>query len=84
MDNRRARVAYYQYLMALPTYEKPIELQLGRPITSAYIDIRQMNAPAIMKWLRYELRRGTLPKEATTSNLYESFADWYRHGNRDV
>jgi hypothetical protein len=84
MDNRRARVAFYQYLMALPTYKKPIEFQLARPITDAYIDIRQMNAPAHMKWLRYEMRRATLPEEATTSSLYALFVNWYKNGNRDA
>jgi len=84
LENRRARVAFYQYLMALPTYKKPIEFQLNRPITSAYIDIRQMNAPAHMKWLRHELRRATLPEEATTSSLYARFSEWYRNGNRDA
>lgn len=83
MENRRARVAFYQYMMALPTYKKPIDFSLNRPITDAYIDIRQINAPPIMKWLRHELRRATLPEEATTNALYVRFSDWYRAGNRD-
>ncbi len=84
MENRRARVAFYQYMITLETYKKPIDFQLARPITDAYIHIRQINAPPHMKWLRHELRRATLPEEATTNTLYTRFSEWYRAGNREV
>jgi len=77
MDNVRVQCAYYQYLKTMDVWRTPIEFQLGRPITECYIDIRQMNAPAHMKWLRYELRRGTLPEEAGARELYEKFRAWY-------
>jgi hypothetical protein len=77
MENPRVQCAYYQFLKTLDIWRKPIDFQLGRPITEAYIDIRQMNAPAHMKWLRYELRRGTLPEESGARELYERFCSWY-------
>jgi len=76
-DNRRVRVAFFQYLSTLDTYRKPIDFQLARPITEAYIDIRQINAPAHMKWLRHELRCGTLPAVSGSRELYVRFSDWY-------
>lgn len=83
METRRVCVAFFQYLMAYPTWTKPIDFQVNRPITTAYMDCRQMNAPAHMKWLRHELRRGTLPAESSSSALYQRFRDWYASGNRD-
>ena len=77
MDSVRVQCAYYQYLKNMDVWKTPIEFQINRPITECYIDIRQMNAPAHMKWLRYELRRGTLPEEAGARELYERFRGWY-------
>jgi hypothetical protein len=77
MDCVRVQCAYYQYLKTMDVWRTPIEFQINRPITECYIDIRQMNAPSHMKWLRYELRRGTLPEEAGARELYERFRGWY-------
>jgi hypothetical protein len=76
MDDVRVQCAYYQYLMTLDIWKRPIDYQLGRPITECYIDIRQLNAPAHMKWLRYELRRGTLPRSCGAKELYERYTAW--------
>ena len=84
MENVRVQCAYYQYLKTIAIWRKPIEFQRNRPITDAYIDIRQMNAPAHMKWLRYELRRGSLPEESGTRELYQRFCAWYDKGNREA
>lgn len=84
MENVRVQCAYYQYLKTISIWKKPIEFQRARPITDAYIDIRQMNAPAHMKWLRYELRRGTLPEESGSRELYQRFCAWYDKGNREA
>lgn len=85
MENRRVRSAWYQYLKSLDIWRKPIDFQLNRPITNAYIDIRQMNSPAHIKWLRYELVCGTLPIESGARELYERFRLWYsKNGTRDT
>jgi len=77
MDTPRVQCAYYQYLKTMDVWHTPIEFQINRPITEAYIDVRQINAPAHMKWLRYELRRGTLPEEAGARELFGRFQSWY-------
>lgn len=84
MDSVRVQCAFYQYLKTLPIWNKPIDYQINRPITDAYIDIRQINAPPHMKWLRDELRRGTLPDEMTSRELYLRFKNWYEKGNREA
>ena len=83
MNNRRVRVAFYQYLMREETWTRPIEFQNNRPITDAYINIRQINAPPHMKWLRYELRHATLPEEATTKELHERYIAWMTMNGRE-
>ena len=84
MENVRVQCAFYLYLNTLSTYKKAIDFQINRPITSAYIDIRRINAPAHMKWLCYELRRGTLPTKMGTRELYARFRNWYERGNREA
>ena len=81
--DRRARVAFFQYLMRLDTWKTPIEFSTNVPITPAFVDVRQMNAPPILKWLCRELRDATLPPRATTKELYLRFTAWYELGNRD-
>ena len=81
--DRRVRVAFYQYLMRHPTWTTPIEFSTNVPITPAFVDVCQMNAPPILKWLCLELRDGTLPTRATTKELYGRFTQWYELGNRD-
>jgi hypothetical protein len=80
--NRRARVAFYQYLMRMDTWKTPIEFAINVPITPAFVDVRQMNAPPILKWLCRELRDATLPDRATTKELYLRFMEW-NELNRD-
>jgi len=84
MEEVRVQCAYYQYLKMLDIWRKPIDFQRNRPITDCYIDIRQLNAPSHMKWLRHELRRGTLPMESGARELYGRFCLWYDAGNREA
>jgi hypothetical protein len=81
--DRRVRVAFYEYLMRYDTWATPIEFSTNVPITPAFVDVRQMNAPPILKWLCLELRDGSLPTRATTKELYQRFTQWYELGNRD-
>ena len=76
MDDPRVQRAFFQFLMATPTWKSPIEFFTHRPITDTYIHIRQMNAPLHHKWLCHELRRGTLPKDESSRALYHRFKEW--------
>jgi len=76
MDDPRVQRAFFQFLMAVPTYATPIEFFVNRPITPTYIQIRQMNAPLHHKWLCYELRRGRLPQDCSSRRLYDRFKLW--------
>jgi hypothetical protein len=81
-NDKRTQAAFYQYLMEIETYRSPVDFQVNRPITSAYIDIRQMNAPAHLKWLRHALRTATLPQECGARELYKTFKTWYLNNER--
>ena len=82
-NDKRTQAAFYQYLMAIETWRSPVEFQVNRPITSAYIDIRQMNAPPHLKWLRHALRTATLPTNCSGRKLYEKFKTWYSNEGRE-
>jgi len=81
--DRRVRVAFYEYLMRYNTWTTPIEFSTNVPITPAFVDVRHLNAPPILKWICLELRDGSLPTRATTKELYKRFTQWYELGNRD-
>jgi hypothetical protein len=83
MDDPRVIAAFYQYLMDLPVWKTPIEFQINRPITDAYIDIRQMNAAPHLKWLRHCAISNTLPERCTARSLYQSFKTWYASVGRE-
>ena len=84
MDNTRVQAAFYQYLMELPIWKTPIEFQINRPITPAYIDIRQMNAAPHLKWLRHCLRTATLPTRCSARSVYNAFKQWYASAGREA
>jgi hypothetical protein len=68
--------AFLQYLkFQVETYETPIDFQVNIPITSAYKEIRRLNAPLYLKWLVYELRHGTL-EGGSVSSMYQRFSKW--------
>jgi hypothetical protein len=78
--------AFYQYLKNYETYKSPIEFQISIPNTSAYREIRSLNAPIYLKWLVYELRNGTL-EDDSISELYKNFKLWvkeHKEGKEDT
>lgn len=77
LNNDRVKVAFYKYLKTLETWRNPIEFQVNRPITAAYIDLRQINAAPHYKWLVHSLRQGSLPERCTATELYQQFSHWY-------
>lgn len=76
-NDERTTAAFYEHLMRLSVWRDPIQFQINRPITEAYIDIRQINAPAHYKWIAHCLRTETLPESASASDLYSQFKTWY-------
>jgi len=76
MEDPRVQRAFFQHLMTVETWRTPIEFFNHRPITDTYMQVRQMNAPIHIKWLCYELRRGSLPNDETSRTLYNRFKDW--------
>jgi hypothetical protein len=76
MEDPRVQRAFFQHLMTVETWRTPIEFFNHRPITDTYLQVRQMNAPIHIKWLCYELRRGSLPNDETSRTLYNRFKDW--------
>lgn len=81
LNNPLVKWAYYKYLSSLNIYRTPIEYQSTIPITSAYRDIRYLNAPLYHKWLVHCLRTDTL-ENGYTSDLYKNFLNWIQE-NRE-
>jgi hypothetical protein len=86
MDKPDVQWAFYQYLLTMDTYKKPIQFQNAIPITNAYLDMRLLNAPLHLKWIVFKLRNGTL-KDGSINDLYKEFANWVadnREGKTDA
>jgi hypothetical protein len=75
LNDPRVKWAFYQYLKKLEIPNNPIQFQKSVPITSAYTDIRLMNAPQYHKWLIHKLKTRSLC-DGYTSELYKDFRNW--------
>jgi len=75
MRDPQVQRAFYQYLKTLPTYETPIQFQNARPVTSAFLDIRRMNADPILRWVIHRVE-GDRPIVGESSTLFADFQDW--------
>ena len=67
--------AFFQYLLKLETWQKPIDFQTRRPITQAYIDMRRLNADLILRWVITRVETQQHIKGAS-SELFKEFQDW--------
>jgi hypothetical protein len=83
LNKPTTRWAYYQYLLKLKTFNSPVEFSNQMPITDAYRNIRQMNAPSYHKWIVDKLRKGTLYDESI-SVLYEDYKRWMESVEKGV
>lgn len=75
LNDPRVKWAFYQYLKRIDIPNNPIQFQKSVPITSAYTDIRLMNAPQYHKWLIHKLKTRSLC-DGYTSELYKDFRNW--------
>jgi hypothetical protein len=76
MSDERVALAFYQYLLRyVDTYSSPVHFQRNRPITKAYVSLRQANAPLITKWIVDKLRKGKLT-DGYVSRLFANFEKW--------
>ena len=72
---------FYEYLKTLTV---PNSMEQQAPITSAHIEVTQLNAPLIDKWILFGLQKGTL-QSGYTNDLYKSFTSWsqeYRESHK--
>lgn len=67
--------AFFQYLMKVETWAKPIDFQTRRPITQAYIDMRRLNADLILRWVINRVETDATIKGAS-ADLFKEFQDW--------
>lgn len=84
MNDPRVQRAFYQFLCNLKTYSSPIDFQNSMPLTSAFLDIRRMNADPILRWVISRLETG-YEIVGETSFLFSNFQDWMtqRHEARN-
>jgi hypothetical protein len=68
--------AFYQYLKTLDTFSSSVKWARSVPITPAYREIRQLNAPLHLKWITSCLESGDLPNMWSVGDLYKRFRDW--------
>lgn len=66
---------FYSYLKRRETFECPIDFQVSIPLTSAYIELRMLNAPLILKWICYLVRQGIF-EDKPSIELYSNFKNW--------
>jgi hypothetical protein len=83
MNKDEVKYAFFHYLKNLKTYETPIEFQANIPITSAYRDIRTMNAPIIEKWLADKSTLDIIEQQHRSSFLYNHFCNWINMTRND-
>jgi hypothetical protein len=67
--------AFYQHLRTVKTYNSSIQWSKNIPITSAYREVRQLNAPLYLKWIVSALQNGQLPNQ-NIGELYAQFRHW--------
>lgn len=82
MDNPKVTRAFYQYLKNMNTYQSPIEFQNNRPVTSAWLDIRRMNADPILRWVMTRVENGD-GVSGESADLFRNFQDWMRVRNEN-
>lgn len=76
LNNPIVKWAFYYYLKNIcETYQSPIEFQNNIPKTSAYVEVRKLNAPLHLKWIVKKLETGQLRND-TVRNLYNDFKSW--------
>jgi len=75
MKDPRVSRAFYQHLMAYKTYSSPIEFQTNRPVTTALVDIRKMNADPILRWVIHRLEKEE-DIRGESASLFSDFQNW--------
>ena len=77
MNDERVQKAFFMYLKQIYTYTTPNEFSINRPITEAYRNIKQLNAPSIYKWLLALLNSNEPMSEPIKARrLYNKYKDW--------
>jgi len=84
-NDKEAIASLFLYLKNYKIYDTPIDYQNNRPINKAYIEIKRINAPTIVKWLisiikkEDKRRKNKLPSnydDIKLSDLYNEFNIW--------
>lgn len=85
MNDKRVQKAFFLYLKAVETYSNPNEFSINRPITEAYRNIKQLNAPSIYKWLLTVLENNEEEQinNKTGRELYNKYKNWCYNTERD-
>jgi len=77
MENVAVQKAFYLYLKSVETYKNPNQFSVNRPITEAYCNIKQLNAPSLYKWLLAKLKKGEITNASYTAReLYNDYKMW--------
>lgn len=77
MNDERVQKAFFLHLKKVETYQTPNEFSVNRPITEAYRNIKQLNAPSIYKWLLSMLNSNEpMTEPIKARRLYNKYKDW--------
>jgi hypothetical protein len=76
LANSDVKWAFYQYLKNLATISSSVKWAKEVPITPAYREVRQMNAPLHLKWIVNCLENGNLTTNVSVGDLYTQFRNW--------
>lgn len=81
--NEETQYAFFQYLKNYKTYNAPIDFQNDIPETSAYCQMRKMNAPVIEKWLGTLEVLDIIENKFKSRDLFNNFINWCITENRN-
>jgi len=80
LEKAETQYAFYQYLKNYETWKKPIDFQINRPVTQAYIDMRRLNADLILRWVITRVADSAHIR-GESSALFKEFQGWMTERN---
>jgi hypothetical protein len=83
MDDPRVSRAFYQYLKGFACYKNPLEFQMNRPKTKAWLSLRRMNVEPILRWVIDKVER-EVDVDGEASTLFKEFQEWMAENKEEA
>ena len=76
-DTERIQYFYYYLKYKVKTYKNAFELSNNVPVTDAYREIRNLNAPGHLKFFVHLVKQGELKNSYYGCEFYDQYKLWY-------